>query len=1077
MGNTPSKHAQGQHLSHKLSKKPGRPTAAAAATTTTTITTTTPTTTAGLLPSTSKAQQQGGIIPTSNPTADFFSIPYSSTTNYQPVDDDDQDETTRESSHKSVQRRLSVFRSRSYLEAPAHQKSRRNTMMDYPAQQSGAEAISRAYSLSTRDCASDPRYSAFLGDNLSAAPRDRTSWAYDMSSYEAQRILNLPREESPNLPPNPISTFQSEQALSDLQSPRRYMSPASQTESSPVTRSNSEISLHPPMRRRSLIQTPGVATRPAASANATWSRRSSFRYSHPPTPSMSRQPSVETLDNRLSMPPLPKALPLRVTADMPRAPTPESIDYTTTGAFRLGTLRITNGSPDLTPNPGVTMSELGVKRTRPSAISGEDYFANSTFYNESPSTEVAQDFAQLATVVEGGHEKKRATSPVLEVQSKHAAIEDDLFEDDAQFDYSGIEVLDVRIDPNARRILPRSMDPSSLAQGVTRSDSGFESNTNSDSSRSCNSLTKADSGYSSNKSLRSFRDETFIESPEKKASISSVQENVPPVPKSPLKLQSTDLILALESSANNDRGPTPPPKDVISVKHEPRSPVQAAPRSTVRKQLEVIDTSESVLNRNLGSLRSITTSPATPTSVESDDSISSSLSIGHSTQRPGRLQRLLSLKQSTKPPLTVHETHALDNIVPSIPKDVEDKLREHTGMYPMTARRLTLQSHVSKETLKTILSVGSLEVPGVDGLPPRTPTFPNQAEFTADVVCNSQDLETETTLKQTLTSMQSSFKTVAASMRQSRKAALRKPVPTALNLRNESTKQNSLDETMLAAVQAELSSHSRYTNNLGGNAYDVAAKALYPATEMPSRSQSMTATQRQQQSQLRTFSLSTKSSRDFNQASTSYQLTPAPNSSSNDRDASSQASLTPLTPFRSPPPRSPVSPQGPAAMQRRSHLGAVNQSSPTPPPSYMNRLNLQRGRSAAFSQSHVVAVSSQVPTGRASLDLYRPGSAHSALRHQSSLDGTGKNQLRVVNISQATQQGPSAGREFHAQMSSSIDSRLQHGQLERVPPYVPRKSHRRNQSAGNRQYGGEQAPYRILHSYNSPAYRNAPIWG
>ncbi|CAK7236290.1 hypothetical protein SEUCBS140593_009570 [Sporothrix eucalyptigena] len=52
-------------------------------------------------------------------------------------------------------------------------------------------------------------------------------------------------------------------------------------------------------------------------------------------------------------------------------------------------------------------------------------------------------------------------------------------------------------------------------------------------------------------------------------------------------------------------------------------------------------------------------------------------------------------------------------------------------------------------------------------------------------------------------------------------------------------------------------------------------------------------------------------------------------------------------------------------------------------------------------------------------------------------------------------------------------------QYARPPPNVPRGSHHRNRSMGSRHgpVPGPQAPYRILHSYNSPAYRGVPIWG
>ncbi|KIH94605.1 hypothetical protein SPBR_05822 [Sporothrix brasiliensis 5110] len=52
-------------------------------------------------------------------------------------------------------------------------------------------------------------------------------------------------------------------------------------------------------------------------------------------------------------------------------------------------------------------------------------------------------------------------------------------------------------------------------------------------------------------------------------------------------------------------------------------------------------------------------------------------------------------------------------------------------------------------------------------------------------------------------------------------------------------------------------------------------------------------------------------------------------------------------------------------------------------------------------------------------------------------------------------------------------------QYARPPPNVVRGSHHRNRSMGSRHgpVSGPQAPYRILHSYNSPAYRGVPIWG
>lgn len=110
--------------------------------------------------------------------------------------------------------------------------------------------------------------------------------------------------------------------------------------------------------------------------------------------------------------------------------------------------------------------------------------------------------------------------------------------------------------------------------------------------------------------------------------------------------------------------------------------------------------------------------PLTPASVRSNGSVSAH-SIGSGTQRPSKLLRFLSFANASpnvapanKGPPTVHVTHIEDDEaadIPSIPINVNDKLREHTGLFPMTTKRLALKTQMSRDTLKTIFSVGSLE--------------------------------------------------------------------------------------------------------------------------------------------------------------------------------------------------------------------------------------------------------------------------------------------------------------------------------------------------------------------------------
>jgi hypothetical protein len=93
------------------------------------------------------------------------------------------------------------------------------------------------------------------------------------------------------------------------------------------------------------------------------------------------------------------------------------------------------------------------------------------------------------------------------------------------------------------------------------------------------------------------------------------------------------------------------------------------------------------------------------------------------------------------------------------------------------------------------------------------------------------------------------------------------------------------------------------------------------------------------------------------------------------------------------------------------------------------------------------------------------------LRHRSSYDASGFSQFRDPYTQPST---------MHFDPWSSTQELLAAHQYDqgggRYPPYVPR-GHYRNRSMGSRQANPAASPYRILHSYNSPAYRNAPIWG
>ncbi|ROW10164.1 hypothetical protein VMCG_01856 [Cytospora schulzeri] len=1067
------------------------------------------------------------------------------------------------------QRRLSLFRSKSSQEAAERRKSRRNTIVGAPVDYLTPEnpSVVRANSVNTHNLErGSHRYSGLLVPENRSPTGCRASWTHDRS-YETQRVLNRVQEQPTGLPRS--NTFDSPFAPTpeEMQTPawRRRSLPVQPRETQPpenasISRTNSELSMHPPMRRRSMIQTPGVATRSVRPGRTN--ARSSVRHGHTVTPTLATQASFETDDSIPSLPPLPT--PYRLEIDAPRVATPKDGEYSTTGAFKLGTLRITNGSPDLTP-AGSTEAEPTVSRPdyftaippRAKSETIVDNVQTSTTSAELQKSDVAYranakpesglsskaDVPSLSiTVPPAGPVSQYTTGlqlspieiddtplfrPSLEIQTKHTAVEDLLFdmEDDSQPEIPAVEKLDVRLDPSAKGLPPQPLVEPTQPEGVKRTDSGFVSNSVSVSSTSNSSLTKADSGYSSSVSLRSFRSGKKTPATEKDTGRGSTESarNSPEIedkePRHALELQfpspfSADDIIA-PWAPETENAPTPPLKDQQAVCALPRNAdgddARAKPMSpgktrikAERQQLPNIDVGQTGDRHG----RSYEPASPIPTSAKSDATDPMSpLSIGSNSQKHGRLHRLLSMRGSgfSRTPLTAHVTHAVDKQVPSVPKDIEEKLREHTGRFPMTTKRLALRSQMSKETLKTILSVGSLELAMEDELP-STPVFLDTDSESENAPCTSGDAS----LRQTINSMQSNFKQAAVSMMPNRKSITRKPVP----IRKEP--QESVANQVAENDGLELTSYNSVNSSLGSNAYDVAAKAMtedYQSQRGRHASRSMTLTEKSHQLQLRTYSLNMPSS-----PSNGYLSPPSPSPSpravSPPKKERSQPPVSMETrSFRTPPPRSPLSPRSPAVLRKKSREAMRSPTSNTsdvpPVPTLIRRGSLDSiGRVAAVSasnyraadwdpQAHQNSLGSQLsslnnsrhnsPSSVPSDRVHRPARAHQSSQHsnepvkqQFTIDGLVRNQQQAVDVPHAAHQGPrprSLSQSDHWHHPKLVEDH-QWNHHTRYPPYVPRGQHRRNQSAGNQPHHAPgHPPYRILHSYNSPAYRNAPIWG
>ncbi|KAL1848158.1 hypothetical protein Daus18300_013691 [Diaporthe australafricana] len=1071
----------------------------------------------------------------SDPGPDLFSIPYSttaiSTLSIDISRDDFNDSEKRNSflAPPKPQRRRSLFRSKSSQESSERRRYRRNTVIGSPSLPSEPPVISRANSVNVNHLGSELNaYSGLASPDRCPPAGLRASWAYDLSSYEAQRILSLVPEQPPGLPRNNTSTSLYEPKLDGMKRPaRRRDSLPVQPTSPPISRSHSEITLHPPMRRRSIVQTPGVATRSVRPGLVT--SRTSYRHSLPATPNLSRQASFDGPDCRVvSLPPLPPIpASFRRTEDIPRVVTPTEADYSATGGFKFGTLRIINGSPEMTPSvpephgsqfdsltlPAASLgyftklppreeetSDSRLRRTQsfvqPAATEKPEGRANCVAQPEHatraeinaptlsvnvPSSKIEMELAPKPT--DSG--PRSPTSPVLITQSKHTAAEDQLFEaeDESEIELSTVEVLDVRVDPSARRVLSQRAEDTSKpgVHVIERSDSGFVSNAVSVSSNTHTSLAKADSGYSSSVSLRSFRSGRKPGTVERDAARGSAERAGEPAKvqgQEPRRsVERTNLTVNGESSGD-ERAPTPPPKDDTFIKPAKSTMAEdghANPKSPgekrVRKQPPAINTSRTD-GRKMKKSESV---PPTPASAKSDASESaSSLSIASTSQKHGRLHRFLSLRGSahSKAPLTVHVTHAVDKEVPSIPKDVEQKLHEHTGRFPMSAKRLALKSQLSQETLKTILSVGSLEIAKEDELPP-TPTFFDDTDegLDEDADTSSGDAK-ENSIRQTITSMQSNFKQAAASMMPNKKPSVLK----AVSSHKEVPQVRSSHDT---AVNGKLVGEADFTisasTSLGSNPY-IANQATTEPQPRAWSGRSMTMTPRQESRQpLRTYSLSTVPS---SRADPSPGLLSPSSPTSKAKKMKSPPPVSMNTrSLRRPPPPSPNSalrPQSPEALHGKGYEAGRNPPGGPSPERRTPSLNSQRSldsvrravsipgtlqyRTADWDphtrQNSLGSDSSRHTSFSAQYDLPRGQTyaANPTLKRQSSIDAFSRNRQ------QGAHQGPGSSPS-HAWSK---------------PPSV----HRRNLSTGSGpQHAMGNPPYRILHSYNSPAYRNAPIWG
>ncbi|KAK3938430.1 hypothetical protein QBC46DRAFT_440611 [Diplogelasinospora grovesii] len=1124
-------------------------------------------------------------LPNPMPVSSPMSSP---TTSFPPSESsaDPEQSIGEEASAVSVQqkeeKRRSPFRSRS---SQGTRSSRRRNSSSGPGSRA-ADKLGRANSMTYESTIAYHGQTA--PDSWPQLARSHTSWNYDLTSYEGKRLLNLVEE-----PAFEHATGMSENKMSVVTATTwKSSNPTNPAASAaPISRASSDVSLYMPVRRRSVIQTPGVATRSSSTRNSPAPlSRPNFRHSHPPTPSLSRQYSFESHRSGVhSMPPrMPDA------ESVPRVVTPCEADYQSIGAFKLGSLRITNGaaspvSPEMDKsrkNDGLPVSQDGSR-----GAGAADYFSRARLQasetlleaeathtaptqlspihsnvSSSGSANAPADVAQLAPEYLAdlafspfSLEGSEPTSPKLQATSKHTALEDQLFDDEAQPEYSPVEVLDVRLDPNAKAQHEHTTNSDlSSAKAFARTDSGFVSTTSPSSEYSHKPLTKADSGYSSNVSLRSFQqsrtqvaEKELTSSLEKQFSYSS-----------PRRESFQSEAGTRPAAPQRDAPPPPPPKDLL-----PSSPVRAKANVIQRKSLPAESQQKELLlatpNASSGKTRLIPSPissarsseagpkspdsiPRTPVSARSakSDNSGSALSIGSASHKPSKLQRLLSgARRPATGPLTVHTTHVTEKTgIPSIPHDVEHKLHEHTGLFPITTKRLALKSRASLDTLKTIFSVGSVEA-SLD------------AVTSVSVVEKVPEAETEdgptakgSSWRNTLHAMPSSVAHVAAHV-MPRKPIARKPLATARHEAVRETEQvtKAAENESILPVEAELATYNSVRDSLGNNPYDAAVLAMAGSQKPSGRTMSLTVSVERDLTMMR-LSGGAGSTSAMSAAELPSPSLPSPLLARAMFNPEKKAKTPPPVimvtrrpaSLRVPPPlratssatglrrqaisrrasreslRSYPSAQLPSLAQKTSRESirsnpSYQQSVPPPPippvnirrslssprqhqaprspqhktPNWEVQTDHDMPRQSPRASSNGVNRHNSLPSSnpsQAGYGIQRPASAQAwqvrtgqpPLRHRSSYDGYSFQQGHV-------QRGhpPSMSNGYVAPAKPNYDpstdpSAGQWDQSGRYPPHVPR-GHYRNRSMNNGH--GASPPFRVLHSYNSPAYRNAPIWG
>ncbi|KAL6878101.1 hypothetical protein HDV57DRAFT_124253 [Trichoderma longibrachiatum] len=386
------------------------------------------------------------------------------------------------------------------LYEPSRRLSRRESeYMRSPVLPESPKTDSRSHSFHATSAASNRRHRSSVIQDDAERPLARTqSWhgnrmercrSMQTELIQLYSSQQLPRTSSEFLQELQVAAMNSQMALRQTPSPSPSQSQfrdrrASSVAASSIGRTTSDLSIYAPTRRRSVVQTPGVATRPRRDDMLTIPDKSVARKSQPvfADDQYAFKPSSKA-PKHLSMPLMNMAF-----APLERAVTPCESDYKQLGGIKFGSLVITNGSPTSSPQDKVKQPQ---PEQLPSGAAHDDagLELNMARRKNRPVIVGTKESQALASVTGFSLDGKASQRPM---QAEKSPLED-LMPSPLSKAPSPLMGCVAQTEENEAA--------SGKGFGVWRSNSGISSTTSSASSRT---NSKTDSGYSSNVSERSF---------------------------------------------------------------------------------------------------------------------------------------------------------------------------------------------------------------------------------------------------------------------------------------------------------------------------------------------------------------------------------------------------------------------------------------------------------------------------------------------------------------------------------------------------------------------------------------------